>query len=96
MNYDGLRGWLDKVDALGELTTLENIDWNLEMGAIVVDSFLDPMIHPDSKVFLNSRAVIDGYRPYEWMNRFPEVAETSPALRIQVLAKLGRKFFGLR
>jgi 3-polyprenyl-4-hydroxybenzoate decarboxylase len=35
MNYDGLRDWLDKVDALGELTTLENIDWNLEMGAVV-------------------------------------------------------------
>ena len=35
MIYDGLRDWLDKVDALGELTTLESIDWNLEMGAIV-------------------------------------------------------------
>ena len=35
MNYDGVRDWLDKVDALGELTTLENIDWNLGMGAII-------------------------------------------------------------
>jgi hypothetical protein len=32
MNYTGLRDWLTKVDALGELSTLENIDWNLEMG----------------------------------------------------------------
>jgi hypothetical protein len=54
------------------------------------------MIHPDSKVFLNSRAVIDACRPFEWMNEFPEVAETSPELRKKVLAKLGRKFFGLR
>ena len=54
------------------------------------------MIHPDSKVFLNSRAVINACRPYEWMNKFPEVAETSSELRKQVLAKLGRPFFGLR
>jgi UbiD family decarboxylase len=59
-------------------------------------SALDPMIHPDSKVFLNSRAVIDACRPYEWMNKFPEVAETSPGLRKKVLAKFGRSFFGLR
>jgi 4-hydroxy-3-polyprenylbenzoate decarboxylase len=59
-------------------------------------SALDPMIHPDSKVLLNSRAVIDACRPYEWMNRFPEVAETSSELRRQVLEKLGRPFFGLR
>jgi 4-hydroxy-3-polyprenylbenzoate decarboxylase len=59
-------------------------------------SSLDPMIHPDSKVFLNSRAVIDACRPYEWREKFPEVAETSPELRKKVLAKLGRGFFGLR
>jgi 4-hydroxy-3-polyprenylbenzoate decarboxylase len=59
-------------------------------------SALDPMIHPESKVFLNSRAVIDACRPYEWMKKFPEVAETSAELRKKVLAKLGRPFFGLR
>jgi hypothetical protein len=30
------------------------------------------------------------------MARFPEVAETSPELRKQVLGKYGRQFFGLR
>jgi 4-hydroxy-3-polyprenylbenzoate decarboxylase len=59
-------------------------------------SALDPMIHPDSKSFLNSRAVVDACRPYEWRDKFPEVAETSAELRKQVLAKLGRQFFGLR
>ena len=54
------------------------------------------MIHPDSKVFLNSRAVIDACRPYEWMNKFPEVAETSRELRKTVLGKFGRAFFGLK
>lgn len=59
-------------------------------------SSLDPMIHPDSKVLMNSRAVVDACRPYEWMARFPAVAETSPELRKQVLGKYGRQFFGLR
>jgi len=54
------------------------------------------MIHPDSKIFLNSRAVIDACRPYEWMKQFPEVAETSPELRKKMLEKYGRRFFGLR
>jgi hypothetical protein len=54
------------------------------------------MIHPDSKVWLNSRAVIEACRPYEWMDKFPEVAETSPELRKTVLDKLGRSFFGLQ
>jgi 4-hydroxy-3-polyprenylbenzoate decarboxylase len=54
------------------------------------------MIPPDSKVLLNSRAVIDACRPYEWMKGFPEVAETSPELRKTVVEKFGRLFFGLR
>ena len=58
-------------------------------------SSLDPMIHPDSKVWLNSRAVIEACRPYEWRDKFPEVAETSPELRNKVLARYGRAFFGL-
>jgi UbiD family decarboxylase len=59
-------------------------------------SALDPMIHPDSKALMNSRAVVDACRPYEWMARFPAVAETSPELRKKVLEKYGRQFFGLR
>ena len=35
MNYEGLRDWLAKVDQRGEIKTLEDVDWNLEMGAIV-------------------------------------------------------------
>src|SRR5207249_3913764 len=75
---------------------------------IVVDDDIDPTriddvvwalstrCDPESKVLLNSRAVIEACRPYEWMSKFPEVAETSPDLRKQVLGKYGRTFFGLR
>jgi len=69
---------------------------NIDIQRRCWSSSLDPMIHPDSQALMNSRAVIDACRPYEWMNKFPEVAETSSELRKQVLAKLGRGFFGLR
>ena len=59
-------------------------------------SSLDPMIPPGSKTLMNSRAVIDACKRYEWMKDFPEVAETSAELRKRVLEKLGRSFFGLR
>jgi 4-hydroxy-3-polyprenylbenzoate decarboxylase len=54
------------------------------------------MIPPGSAALMNSRAVIDACRPYEWMKDFPEVAETSAELRKTVLEKFGRSFFGLR
>jgi hypothetical protein len=38
MSYDGLRDWLVQVDAMNELRTLEGVDWNLEMGAVVDDA----------------------------------------------------------
>ena len=58
-------------------------------------SFLDPMIPPDSKALINSRAVIDACKPYEWIKDSPEVAETGPELRAKVIEKLSRSFFSL-
>ena len=51
MNYDGLRDWLDKVDALGELTTLEKVDWNLEMGAVVDVLYREHPPYPPALIF---------------------------------------------
>lgn len=42
---------------------------------------LDPRIHPDDKAkgkLINSRAIIDATRPYEWRDRFPVVNMPSP------------------
>jgi hypothetical protein len=64
--------------------------------AALWSSSLDPMIHPGAKALMNSRAVIDACRPYEWKERFPEVAEISPELRKKCCKKFGRGFFGLR
>src|SRR5690349_7026329 len=35
MKYEGLRDWLSIIEQRGELTMLEDVDWNLEMGAVV-------------------------------------------------------------
>jgi 4-hydroxy-3-polyprenylbenzoate decarboxylase len=35
MSYRDLREWLDQVDSLGELRTIEGADWDLEIGAII-------------------------------------------------------------
>ncbi|MBI2370662.1 MAG: UbiD family decarboxylase [Deltaproteobacteria bacterium] len=50
---------------------------------------LDPIIRPGQKGF-NSRAVVEACRPYEWREEFPAVAEASPELKAQVMAKWGK------
>jgi 4-hydroxy-3-polyprenylbenzoate decarboxylase len=52
---------------------------------------LDPRIHPDDKAkgrLVNSRAIIDATRPYEWRDRFPPVNKPSP----EVAKKTREKF----
>ena len=36
MSYKGVRDWIQKVDAMGELKVIKDADWNLEMGALSV------------------------------------------------------------
>lgn len=38
---------------------------------------------------LNSRLIIDACRPYEWIDKFPEVVGTSPELRERVFKRFG-------
>ncbi|HEY3150768.1 MAG TPA: UbiD family decarboxylase, partial [Candidatus Binatia bacterium] len=35
MAYRDLREWMEQVDRLGELKTVEGADWDLEIGAII-------------------------------------------------------------
>ena len=37
----------------------------------------------------NSRALVDACRPFEWINEFPKVAESSPKLKKATLEKWG-------
>ncbi len=36
---------------------------------------LDPMIRKPTKALMNSRAVIDACRPFEWIDEFPKVVQ---------------------
>jgi 4-hydroxy-3-polyprenylbenzoate decarboxylase len=47
---------------------------------------LDPVI-PEGRKGLNSRAVIDACRPYDWKDEFPQVAEYSKELRDETYRK---------
>jgi 4-hydroxy-3-polyprenylbenzoate decarboxylase len=47
---------------------------------------LDP-VTPKGKKGLNSRAVIDACRPYDWKDEFPQVAEYSKELRDKTYRK---------
>ena len=62
MLYDGLRDWLAIIDQRGELTTLENVDWNLEMGAIVDVLYREHPPYPPALIFDNIKDHKPGYR----------------------------------
>ncbi|MBI4522358.1 MAG: UbiD family decarboxylase [Deltaproteobacteria bacterium] len=54
---------------------------------------LDPII-PKGKKGLNSRAIIDATRPFEWLQEFPPVAKSSRELREKLLKRWGKDLFG--
>jgi 3-polyprenyl-4-hydroxybenzoate decarboxylase len=62
MSYNGLRDWLVQVDAMGELRTLERVDWNLEMGAVVDVLYREHPPYPPALVFDNIRDHAPGFR----------------------------------
>jgi len=46
---------------------------------------LDPMLR--APPWQNNRAIVDACRPYDWKDKFPTVAEASPALKQKIAAK---------
>jgi 3-polyprenyl-4-hydroxybenzoate decarboxylase len=62
MSYHGLRDWLVQVDAMGDLRTLEGIDWNLEMGAVVDVLYREHPPYPPALVFDNIKDYAPGFR----------------------------------
>jgi len=52
---------------------------------------LDPAI-PTERKGLNSRAIIDACRPYEWRSEFPDVVDVEEKLKKEVNEKWGGLF----
>ena len=49
---------------------------------------MDPAIQLGKKG-LNSRAIIEACRPYEWIDAFPKTVESSPETKERIIRKWG-------
>lgn len=78
-------------DVLWALSTRSDPEADIEIVRRAWSGPLDPMIRPNDKEKRHSsRAIIDACRPYEWINEFPPVAESSPEVRKAAEAKWGK------
>src|SRR5258706_2082073 len=76
-------------DVLWALSTRSNPEVDIEIIRRSWSGALDPII-PKGQKGHSSRGIIDACRPYEWINEFPPVAESSPAVRRAAEEKWGR------
>ena len=77
-------------DVLWALATRSDPEQDIEMVRRSWSGPLDPMIRKSDKKRHSSRAIIDACRPYEWMNEFPPVAESSVEVRKAMEEKWGK------
>ena len=77
-------------DVLWALSTRSDPEQDIEMIRRSWSGPLDPMIRKSDKKRHSSRAVIDACRPYEWIDEFPPVAESSAAVRRAMEEKWGK------
>ena len=75
------------------LGTRTNPEKDIELLRNTYSSTLDPVYPKGAKKFFGSRAVIDACRPYDWIEDFPRVAESSEAEKQKVLKKW-KELFG--
>ena len=72
-------------EVLWAMSTRSNPAEDIELLRRAWSGPLDPMLRPGER--MNSRAVIDACRPFEWRDEFPPVARASPELREAVRKK---------
>jgi UbiD family decarboxylase len=75
-------------DVIWAMGTRSNPEKDIEILRNAYSSTLDPVYPkgPQKKVF-GSRAIIDATRPYDWIDEFPKVAESSEAEKRKVMEK---------
>jgi 4-hydroxy-3-polyprenylbenzoate decarboxylase len=76
-------------DVLWALATRSNPDQDIEIVRRCWSGALDPII-PKGQKGHSSRAIIDACKPYEWIQDFPPVAESSEAVRRAAQEKWGK------
>ncbi len=80
-------------DVLWAISTRSDPERSIDIIRRAWSGPLDPAIRPGQKG-LNSRALIDACRPYEWRDEFPPVAEATPELLDETFRKW-REVLGL-
>jgi 4-hydroxy-3-polyprenylbenzoate decarboxylase len=83
----------DTYDVLWAMCTRVDPEKDLEIIRRMWSSPLDPII-PTGQKGLNSRAIFDATRPYEWKDQFPGVAVSSPEVLEAARKKWGPQLFG--
>ena len=73
-------------DLIWAIATRSNPEQDIDIVRGMWSGPLDPII-PKGQKGLNSRAIIDATRPWEWREEFPPVSGVSPGLRAEVEAK---------
>ncbi len=76
-------------DVLWALCTRSDPEKDIDIIRRAWSTPLDPIIRKPTNAYINSRAIIDACKPYEWIDEFPEDIKTSPELIEKVKEKWG-------
>ncbi len=74
-------------DVLWAMCTRSNPETDIDIIRRAWSSPIDPMVRKPTKVFFNTRAIIDACKPYEWFDEFPQDIRLDPELVAEVKAK---------
>lgn len=78
---------MNTFDVLWALTTRSDPVKDIDIIRRAWSGPLDPVIPRGPEVGFNSRAIIDACKPYEWIDRFPAVSESTPELQASIVEK---------
>ena len=67
--------------------TRTNPERDIDLLRNTFSSSLDPVYPKGTRQFFGSRAVIDACRPYDWIEDFPKVVESSEEEKRKVIKK---------
>jgi UbiD family decarboxylase len=79
-------------DVIWAMGTRSNPEKDIDLLRNTYSSTLDPIYPKGPSKFFGSRAIIDATRPYDWINEFPRVAESSEAGKNKVIKKWSELF----
>lgn len=82
-------------DVIWAMTYRVNPEKQIDITRRARGSRLDPMLEPAVRglpgSYFESRVIVDACKPYEWKDKFPETAKSSPEFEKKMMAKWGAK-----